>query len=319
MKLCSGLLSIAFACLLFGSTLAQSTNKFHLEEFDGGIGVFYDGKLVTQYLTHSPNPILWPLLAADGARMTRDYPMSDETADEKHDHPHHRSLWLTHGEVNGVDFWARGGGTIVHQEFTSLDADDQQAVIGSTNLWLNPDGETKVLSDRRRMTFGASQSLRWIDFDVELAADFGDVHFGDTKEGTFAVRVAESMKVDRGLGGKIVNSEGQSDFLAWGKPAKWVNYTGPIADKTYGIAMFCHPSSFNFPTRWHVRTYGLFAANPFGSNSFTGNSEKGEGVTLKQSDVLKLNYRVVLHLGIMDSAEIDELYEQFAKTQRKPL
>ncbi len=312
------MLTKVFALLNLGvfAFVSTASAQFQLEESETGIRVLHDGKLATQYLIEGPCPILWPLLAADGTKMTRDFPMSDETPGEKKDHPHHRSLWFTHGEVNGTDFWHKGG-KVVHQQFTRLES-GSQAVIGSTSLWIRNDGE-KVLTERRRMTFGAKEDIRWVDVDLVLAADFGDVHFGDTKEGTFAVRVAESMKVDKGTGGKIVNSDGNSNLLAWGKPAAWVNYTGPIGDGTYGIAMFCHPSSFNFPNRWHVRTYGLFAANPFGNSSFTGSSEAGDGVRLKQSEELRLCYRVVLHLGINEKEQLDQLYQEFAELELEQL
>jgi hypothetical protein len=309
----------ATTSLLFYLTLmlvAPAAAQFRLEKTDTGIQVFHQDVMTTQYVTEGRCPILWPLLAPDGTKMTRDYPMSEQTPDEKRDHPHHRSLWFTHGAVNGTDFWHKGG-QVVHQEYTRLDG-GPQAVIESTSVWRKDDGQD-VLKERRRMTFGANETMRWIDFDLVLSALDGEVHFGDTKEGTFAVRVAESMKVDRGTGGKIVNSLDQTNLAAWGQPADWVNYTGPIGEKTYGIAMFCHPSSFNYPHRWHVRTYGLFAANPFGLNSFTGNSEEGMGVRLKPSESLQFSYRVVLHQGISDKAQLDKIYQEFAQTQREKL
>jgi len=99
------------------------------------------------------------------------------------------------------------------------------------------------------------------------------VTFGDTKEGSFGLRVNESMKVERKTGGKIVSSEGLEDEKAWGKPAAWVDYYGPIQGETLGIAILNHPSSFRYPTHWHVRPYGLFAANPWGLHDFTGGKE----------------------------------------------
>jgi len=181
-------------------------------------------------------------------------------------------------------------------------------------LWVDGDGN-KVLKERRRMSFGSADTMRWVDVDLVLSADFGSVIFGDTKEGSFAVRVAESMKVDARKGGKIMNSEGKSDLLAWGQRAAWVNYTGPVNDKTYGIAMFCHPSSFNYPNRWHVRTYGLFAANPFGEKSFTGSQETPEIIQLEASKQLRLCYRVLLHMGITDKEKLDEIFREFSEIE----
>ena len=143
----------------------------------------------------------------------------------------------------------------------------------------------------------------------------GDVNFGDTKEGTFGLRIAESMKMDAKLGGTILNSRGETDKDTWGKPAEWVDYVGPIGDETYGIAILCHPSSFNFPNRWHVRTYGLFAANPFGVYHFTGDKDPTAGVTLKNGESLVLRYRVLLHRGDTQSANIAKQYEEFSKKE----
>jgi hypothetical protein len=235
--------------------------------------------------------------------------MSDETPDERRDHPHHRSMWFTHGDVNGVDFWHKGG-NVVHQQFSKLQ-DGNPAIIESQNIWIDNQGN-QILRELRHMSFSGRENLRWIDFDIVLAADFGDVTFGDTKEGSFSVRVAESMKVDARKGGKILNSDGKFDLLAWGHRAAWVNYTGPVGDNTYGIAMFCHPSSFNYPHRWHVRTYGLFAANPFGEKSFPGGEDGVAPFRLEQSQQLRLCYRILLHHGISDKEQLDEIFREFS-------
>jgi hypothetical protein len=303
---------VLFVVFSFFSIISPALAQFQLVQSDQGVQVLLNGDMVTEYLTAGPCPILWPLMAADGAGMTRDFPMSSDTPGERRDHPHHRSMWFTHGDVNGIDFWHKGG-TVVHQEFLKLQ-DGEQAVIESVNLWVDGDGN-KVLKERRRMSFGSADTMRWVDVDLVLSADFGNVIFGDTKEGSFAVRVAESMKVDARKGGKIMNSEGKSDLLAWGQRAAWVNYTGPVNDKTYGIAMFCHPSSFNYPNRWHVRTYGLFAANPFGERSFTGSQETPEVIKLEPSEQLRLCYRVLLHMGITDKEKLDEIFQEFSEIE----
>jgi hypothetical protein len=295
--------------------------QFRLEKHDGGVRVFESDKLVAEYaINNGPKPIVWPLLGPDGQKMTREYPMVKESQNEAHDHPHHRSLWFTHGEVNGVDFWAEGEkmGKTHHQEFTKL-ADGKTAVIATKNIWKTADGQP-VLSDRRRYTFGTTPDhSRYVDCEVLLIASEGDVHFGDTKEGTFAVRVAESMKVDAKKGGKIVNSNGETDGDAWGKPADWVDYHGPVDDKTMGIAILCHPTTFHYPNRWHVRTYGLFAANPFGVAHFTGAKEMTDGTRFKKGDELLFRYRVILHGGDEKAAKIAEGFKAFAEQKYEAL
>ena len=126
------------------------------------------------------------------------------------------------------------------------------------------------------------------------------------------MRVPSSVRVESLKGGKIVNSEGQANVAAWGKPAAWVDYHGPIDDETLGIAILNHPSSFRFPTHWHVRTYGLFAANPFGLGDFTSGKEKGT-YTLPAGETMKLRYRVLLHKGDEQQGRVAEAFEAFAK------
>ncbi len=307
--------------LAWQSCRIPSEAQFEVKQHAEGVQVVRNGKLVAEYLTKSfSKPIIWPILGPTGAKMTRDYPMVPDSKDEAHDHPHHRSLWFTHGDVNGVDFWLEGegkGGVTKHLEFTQVQG-GKSAVIGSRNAWVSPKGET-ILTDSRRFTFGADATSNWIDCEVLLKASEGDLHFGDTKEGTFGVRVAESMKVDAKKGGRIVNSDGQSDGAAWGKPANWVDYVGPVGSETLGIAILCHPTTFHHPNRWHVRTYGLFAANPFGEHHFTGAEKPTDGVRIKKGEQLLFRYRVLLHTGDEKAANIAGHYSDFAKMEFAPL
>src|SRR5690606_12705722 len=152
------------------------------------------------------------------------------------------------------------------------------------------DGSRRVLRDERVVVFGRrAGGDRWIDFTITLQANDGDVTFGDTKEGTFAVRVADSMRVEAEQGGRFENSAGQVTGEAWGMPARWVDYTGPVRGQTVGIAIMSHPASFRPEPRWHVREYGLFAANPFGEEDFPDDEAAEQGaVTIKRGDELTL-------------------------------
>ena len=300
---------------LLSPMLATSTPaQFRVEKHEGGVRVFEEDGLIADYATNKgPKPIVWPLLGPGGEKMTRDYPMVSDSKNEAHDHPHHRSLWFTHGEVNGIDFWAEGPkmGITEHQEFTKI-ADGKSAVIASKNVWKSADGKP-VLSDRRRYTFSnGPDGSRLLDCEFELLASEGDLHFGDTKEGTFALRVAESMKVDAKKGGKIINSEGDTNDDAWGKAADWVDYHGPVGDKTLGIAILCHPTTFHHPNRWHVRTYGLFGANPFGVAHFLKEKEMTDGTRIKKGESLLFRYRVILHNGDEKESKIAHQYKEFA-------
>jgi hypothetical protein len=176
--------------------------------------------------------------------------------------------------------------------------------MATTNEWRAAD-DRRFCTDERTVTFYRTKSARIIDFAFRIAANDGPVTFGDTKEGMFGIRVASSMDVTKKKGGKITNAEGLTDEKAWGKPSSWVDYVGPVNDKIVGIAMINHPKSFRYPTTWHVRTYGLFAANPFGWHDF-GRPERGD-YTIPGGQAIEFNYRVVLHEGDTTSANVPSL------------
>jgi len=307
-----------FCCLTLLLTTAAQAATFEVKQHKDGVEVWQNGKLLTRYLKKSQTkPILWPLHDPNGNEITRAYPMRKKAGEgERADHPHHRSFWFDHGDVNGVSFWHEneGAGSIEHRKFVKTTGGDT-AVITTSNDWVTPKGET-VCSDIRTLTFGVDNGMNYIDVDVTVIAK-GDTVFGDTKEGSFGVRTAGTMKVDAKLGGKITNSEGQTDKAAWGKPAAWVDYAGPVKGKTVGIAILNHPSSFRYPTHWHVRTYGLFAANPFGLRDFYGrDSDKNGEHKMKDGETFTLRYRVLLHKGGTDTAGIADAFKRYAKVAK---
>jgi hypothetical protein len=291
------------------------------ERSERGVVIKIDGGLFTEYLTKAgQSPAMWPVIGPTGKPMTRSYPVGPPVKGETTDHPHHQSIWLTHDQVNGADFWkanVNGGGAngprIAHREFVRVESLGPTATLVTRNDWM--DGAKRVCEDERTVVFGTRPNGdRWIDFAITIKALDGDVTFGDTKEGTFAVRVADTMRVEGRQGGRIVNSEGQVDDAAWGLPARWVDYTGPVAGETVGIAIMSHPSSFRPVPRWHVRTYGLFAANPFGQRDFPRPEAAQQGTaTIKRGDTLSLRYRVLLHRGATNPAELDAAFGQFAR------
>ena len=241
-----------------------------------GLEISPGGKLLTVYHSDlATKPYFFPLIGPTGVSYTRAYPLQKDVAGEDHDHPHQRSFWFTHGSVNGFDFWAsdplnkpkRNDGTIRETSRSIVAAGPVLGVLKTTDDWLGPDGKV-VCQDERTVRAYATAAIRVLDFDITLKATAGPVTFGDTKEGMFGLRVASSMDVKNKKGGKITNAEGITDEAAWGKASPWVDYTGPVEGKTVGVAILNHPDSFRFPTTWHVRTYGLFAANPFGWHDF---------------------------------------------------
>lgn len=315
--------SLFYTLLVIFVSLPAQAAEFSLSADADGMTVNIDGKLFTRYLTQSEvRPVLWPVIGPTGQPMTRAYPVGEGPADEAHDHPHHRSVWIGFEGVNGVDFWheAASGtkafpmGVQRHRKFAKATSDGATATIVAVTDWLGPAGE-KICEDERTWTFGTDGDDRWLDCRLVLTASEGELTFADTKEGFFAVRVADSMNVDHKQGGRIVNSRGQTDADAWAQDAEWVDYQGPVAGEQVGLAIFTHPESLNYPAPWHVRTYGLFAGNPLGKVAFTKNAgkvqERPPSLVLPAGESLVLHYRIVLHRGDENEARLAEKYERF--------
>ncbi len=274
-----------------------------------------DNQLFTRYdSTTGPNkPYFYPIFAQGGKRMARGYPLENLPKEEK-DHPHHRGLWFTHGEVNGADFWSEGpkaGKTVT----TKVEATQSGPIYGyfrTTTDWLAQDGK-KVAEDTREVTIYALAEGRMLDLSVTMKHKDGPLHFGDTKEGSLGIRVPESMRVkpnSDGAGqGHIVTSAGLKDAATWGKKAEWVDYYGPVDGETLGIAILDDPGNLRHPTTWHVRDYGLFAANPFGLHDFGPGVPAGAGDhTVAAGGAITFKYRIYLHKGTAEEAGIAKLW-----------
>jgi hypothetical protein len=289
-----------------------TSGQVALEPHGPRILIRLDQDPIAEYRTDvGPKPFLFPLIGPTGVSYTRAYPM-ETVPDEDRDHPHQRSFWFTHGKVNNVDFWSEenGNGSIKETRRKTVLSGPVLARLRTTDDWLGPDGR-KVCEDERLITVFRTRTNRVIDFEITLKATSGKVVFGDTKEGMFGLRVASSMDVKRKQGGKITNALGLTDEAAWGKASPWVDYTGPVQGKTVGIAVLNHPRSFRYPTTWHVRTYGLFAANPFGWHDF-GLGRSGE-YTLPEGEALWFGYRVILHAGDTRSARVAEAFAHYGQ------
>jgi len=292
-----------------------------LERQPGRVVVRIGGQPFTEYVFEGhAKPILFPILGPGGVPMTRSWPIVKDVPDEPHDHPHHESLWFTHGKVNGLDFWAHkadkeGRRPSVRQ--VAVTTSDEQGSIESRNEWVRQDGAV-VMTDTRRIGFWGDADARGIDYDVTLHASHGPVTLGDTKEGTMALRVHHSLQLkdldgSKGAGGRMLNSEGQRDAKVWGKPARWVDYSGTIDGRSMGIAMLDHPDNVGHPSHWHARDYGLFAANPFGLHDFTGAPPDAGNRTIPEGGTLRLRYRIVLHDGDATEADIDRRWREWAR------
>ncbi len=292
---------------------------------DGRIAVTIDGHPYTTFFCgpETSKPYLHPLRSASGKIVTRGYPM-ENVPGETHDHPHHRGLWFSHGSVNGFDFWSNepsqhGGknARIVLKSVGRLDGGKQSGTLDATFNWMDPQGKT-LLTEARTMTFYADPAKRVIDFDITLTP-VAKVTFGDTKEGTFAIRLAASLEepTHESLAspkrtGLMVDSEGRrGEPQVWGHRASWVDYFGEIDGEKLGIAILDHPSNPRHPTYWHSRSYGLFAANIFGLHDFLNNKSADGSMTIGPGQPLRFRYRVIIHPGYSQSANIAGEFQKY--------
>ncbi len=299
-------------------TAARPAAGVKIVEADHKLRVEINGKLFTEYnYRNVPRPFFYPVIGPTGVNITRHWPMKEINPDEARDHVHHRSLWFTHGSVNGHDFWGegRGSGKVVHDGFLKVESGPKTGIISCRNKWVARDGSI-ICTDTRTHRFYNLPEAKMIDFEITIHASHGKVVLGDTKEGSMAIRLAPTLRVDGKVGkGHIINSEGDKDRDAWGKRAEWCDYYGPLAGQTVGVAIFDHPQNPRHPTWWHVRTYGLFAANPFGVHDFERKPRGTGDLTIPAGQSLTFKYRLYFHRGDQKQADIAEQYRKYAETK----
>jgi hypothetical protein len=261
----------------------------------------------------SPKPYLHPLRAPSGKIVTRRFPMEQVPGETTTDQ-HHRGLWLGYGNINGFNFWETEfsynnpkAGKVVTKAIDQTESGAIGKIAGRFD-WLSPSGEV-LLEEARTMLFHSGAGPRIVDFDITLKA-VAKTTFGDSKDGFFAIRVAEPLNERHS--GALLNSEGgRAMAQTWGKPANWVDYSGDLDGEKLGIALFEHPSSFHYPPRWHVRDYGLLAANPFAANAFDKQLAESS-VVLQPGQTVHLRYRVVIH-GVASPADLAGWYRDYVK------
>jgi len=317
------------ACLASGVDPATAVKLVPLAD---RVRVEVGGQLFTEYVhgDGATRPYCYPILAADGTPLTRDFPMKADTPGEDHDHPWHRSLMFAHSMVGGVDFWNEGGGDAgkspknkgrTVQETVVEATSGSVGVLRTRDRWVAPDGKL-VCTDERTICFHASPAGRFIDYEVTLhALPDEPLLLGDNKDGTMAIRLAQWMtmphkyeKRDLPGNGHIVASTGQRDAAVWGKRADWCDYHAPRDGKTYGVAIFDHPQNLRHPTWWMARDYGLFGANPFGQHDYEDLKDQPHigDYTIPAGGSLTLRYRFYFHLGDETTAQVAQHYADYA-------
>lgn len=299
------------------------------------IAVEIDGKPFTVFHVGGKDlnrPYLHPLRAASGTIVNRSFP-AGQLPGETIDHPHHAGLFYGHGDVNGFNYWAvqnvptapskanANFGRIVLKQVAGVKSGKTSGTVDVVLTWLKPDG-APLMTETRRMTFYSHPQLRIIDFDFDFAA-IEKVEFRDTKEGTFAMRMATALEEPPAKEkpgalprtGKLVNAQGgEREANVWGKRSEWVDYSGEINGEKVGVVMMDHPGNPRHPTYWHSRGYGLHSINPFGVRDFLNDKTQNGGLTIEPGQHARFRYRVVIHPG-RGPARIAELYGEFARTK----
>lgn len=299
--------------------------QVRFSEKENRIDVLYNGKLITSYLIGRDllKPCLYPVNTLDGQVMTRQFPFK-VVEGESTDHPHHTGLYFTFGskgEVNGNSFWNlhENPPSIQHIELIEKKEEGKRGSLTTVSHWVDKDGQA-ILKESRTMTFNFDQKDGYtIDFNISLEATDTDVTFKDTKEGMFAMRVADWM-CEKSKGsvkgtGKYTNAQGlTTEDNIWGKQSEWVKLEGQRDGKTYGLAILHHPESVNFPTYWHARGYGCFAANPVGQFDFQSkymDSPQKRDLVIKAGEQADFIFRLLVYESSKNMEELKRVFQKF--------
>ncbi|MGB7581683.1 MAG: PmoA family protein [Sedimentisphaerales bacterium] len=308
MTILAGLILFFVSACAAGADIkfVQDTNK---------IDILIGGNLFTTYRYGSEltKPILYPVKSPSGIVLTRGFPF-EKIPGESNDHPHHTGIFFTYDKVNNDGFWnnTTSPPQIKHIKTTKM----ENGQISTISHWVGKSGKT-LLEEKRDMVFSAEANQYAIDFNITLTAQDEKIVFGDTKEGMFAIRVADWLSEDKGTG-KYLDSDGNmGEPTIWGKKTTWVRLEGIKDGKIIGIAIFNHPTSACFPTYWHARGYGLFSANPLGQLDFL----KGRNVknpqplnfTLYPNKSALFRFRMIIYEGQKSAEQLEKEFQAFAR------
>lgn len=269
---------------------------------------------------------LQPLRDPKGVVITRGFPTGN-MVDAGHEHdrslePHQRDMYFGHGDINGYDFWSEevfakyygaahpsNFGRMVFRKIEQMRGGSSSGTIRAA-FDLEGTDHKPFAQEVQEYTFRGDQSSRVIDCQIVIRANHGPVKFGDTKEGTFALRLAPELDAPNGT---MVSSEGGiGEAQIWGKRANWVDVDGVVDGQPLGVAIFDSPKGFRHPTCWHARGYGLLAANPFGLSFFFKDPHQDGSYTLPAGQSIQFRYRVLIHDGDYKQAHVAAKYDEYA-------
>jgi Methane oxygenase PmoA len=346
------LLVVALTTLLVCSMLARqnaSGERIRVvpNESSQRVDISIDGQPFTAYIwpDRLAKPVLFPLRSAKGTLVTRGFPLEPRPA-ERTDHPHHVGLWLNYENVNGIDFWnnseaikpqdAPKMGTIRHRSIVSAKSGADQGELEIEADWLTHDKKT-LLKERTRFVFRGGPNFRSVDRITTLRALDEKVAFPDAKDGMLGLRVVRALEIpsdkpetftdasgrpttvpkldNTGVNGTYLTSEGKQGDAAWGTRGRWCNMSGNVGNEPVTITILDHPANPGFPTYWHARGYGLFAANPLGQKIFSNGKEQ-LNFSLAPNQSVTLRYRILITSAIATAQQTESAYKDFVASYR---
>jgi hypothetical protein len=310
------------------------------------VDVRVDGKPFTSYIwpEQLKKPVLFPIRTAKGTVVTRGFPL-EPRAGERVDHPHHVGLWFNYGDVNGIDFWNnveglpadRVGkmGTIRHRAITRAAGGAGEGDLEVDSDWLMPDGSV-VLREHTHYVFRAGPDWRSIDRITNLQAGDRRVSFTDNKEGVLGLRVARALEEptdkpevftdaqgrptavptmdNKNVNGVYLSSEGKKGGAVWGTRGRWTVLQGTVEGEAVTLGILDHPGNPGFPTYWHARGYGLFAANPLGQAALSDGKER-LNFALEPKASTTFRHRILIASGTLTAEQVEARYREFTSPQ----
>ncbi|WP_018611514.1 PmoA family protein [Segetibacter koreensis] len=335
-----------FAVLSISASFSQKNEmvKMVKNEKEKKIDIFIGQKPFTSFLYPDSleKPVLYPIHAANGTTVTRGFPVNPQPGDPT-DHPHHVGLWLNFENVNGLDFWnnsyaipteKKSGYGWIKTDRIIETKNGAKGILSYHANWTNQKNDI-LLQENTRFEFSGNEHQRIIDRITVLKADTL-VTFTDAKDGLLGLRLAHALEIptnedqkftddkgnvtvvkggtDKIPNGNYITSEGKQGNDAWSTRAVWCKVYGKMGNDSVSIAIIDHPKNPNYPTFWHARGYGLFAANPLGEKIFTnGKSEKN--LTLKKGESVSFRFRILIENGAttISSEQLNKQAKEFAK------
>jgi hypothetical protein len=312
------------------------------------VDILVGGRPFTSYIWPSAlkKPVLYPLRTARGTVISRGFPL-EARAGERTDHPHHVGLWLNYENVNGLDFWnnsdaikpedAAKMGHIVQRRIES-EKSGPRGELEVVTEWQAFDGKV-LLTENTRFVFQSGPDSRTIDRITTLTALDERVSFPDAKDGMLGLRVIRALEIpsekpevytdakgrpttvakldNTGVNGSYLTSEGKNGDAAWGTRGRWCNLSGMVGSEPVTITILDHPQNPGFPTYWHARGYGLFAANPLGQKVFSNGKEE-LNFSLDPHASVTFRYRLVISSAILTSEATEMLYKELISAYPAP-